>query len=162
MNRVQRTRLELTRDTKIVLAVFAAIPVLILAASALCSWAIAEGASMRWRALFGALCHGAPERSLELFGIAMPICARCVGIYVGMLSGLLLFPLMGWLREPVMRAVAFIAIVPLGIDGLTQFAGLRESTNALRIATGLVAGIAFGLWILSALRRRDDALFTTS
>jgi uncharacterized membrane protein len=150
------------RDTKIVLAVLTPIPAGILTASMMCAWAIAHGASTRWRLLFRFMCHGIPERCLLLFGVPMPICARCVAIYVGLLAGLLLFPLLPLLRERFMRTVAFAALVPLGIDGLTQLAGLRESTNPLRIATGLVAGFAFGLWILSAVEQRDDALVTTS
>jgi uncharacterized membrane protein len=152
----------LRRDTKIVLAVVGAIPIVILNASALCSWAIAHGASMQWRMLFRMMCHGKVERCLELFGVPMPICARCTGIYVGLLAGLALFPFMRWLRERTMRTVACIAVVPLGLDGVTQLLGFRESVNPLRIATGLIAGMAFGLWILSAVERRDEALFTTS
>jgi uncharacterized membrane protein len=60
------------------------------------------------------------------------------------------------LRERVMRPLAFLAVTPLALDGLTQLAGFRESTNPLRIATGIAAGIAFGLWVLSAVERRDD------
>jgi uncharacterized membrane protein len=145
------------RDTKIVLAFIAAIPTAILGASALCTWAIAQGASLQWRMLFRLMCHGKIERSLELFGAPMPICARCVGIYAGMLLGILAFGAIPLLRERVMRVVAFVAVTPLAIDGLTQLSGIRESTNELRIATGIVAGFAFGLWILSAVERREDA-----
>jgi uncharacterized membrane protein len=149
------------RDTRIVLSAVGGIPALILSLSALCTWAIAQGASMKWRLLFRTLCHGKPERCLYLFQVAMPICARCTGIYAGVLGGLMLFPLMPWLREKTMRVVAFAALAPLGLDGLTQLFGLRESTNPLRVATGVITGLAFGLWILSAVERRDEALFTT-
>lgn len=145
------------RDTKIVLSFVAAIPAVILAASSLCSWAIAHGASMQWRLLFRLLCHGKPERCLELFGIAMPICARCTGIYLGMLAGLAAFVVLPLLRERVMRRFAYAAVVPLAVDGLTQLTGLRESTNTLRMLTGALAGLAFGLWILSAVESRRDA-----
>ena len=144
------------RDTKIVLAVIAAIPTVILGAATLCTWAIGQGASMQWRMLFRVMCHGRIERCLEWFGAPMPICARCVGIYAGMLLGILAFWAVPLLREKVMRGVAFAAAAPLALDGLTQLAGLRESTNELRIATGIVAGLAFGLWILSAIERRKD------
>ena len=150
------------RDTKIVLAFVAAIPTVILGASALCSWAIARGASMQWRILFRMMCHGRVERCLALFDVPMPICARCTGIYLGLLAGLAAIPIIPLLRERVMRIVAFIAVTPLALDGLTQLTGFRESVNPLRIATGLIAGLAFGLWILSAVERRDEALFTTS
>jgi uncharacterized membrane protein len=149
------------RDTKIVVSVLAAIPTVMLSAAAICSWAVGHGASMRWRLLFRMLCHGRVERCFELFGAPMPICARCTGIYLGLLGGLLLFPLIPLLRERVMRMVALVAIVPLGLDGLTQLFGLRESVNPLRVVTGILAGMAFGLWILSAVQPPEDALFTT-
>ncbi len=144
------------RDTKIVLGFIAAIPTVILGAATLCTLAIAQGASMQWRLLFRLMCHGKVERCLTLFGARMPICARCVGIYAGMLLGILAFWAVPLLREKVMRGVAFAATVPLALDGLTQLAGLRESTNELRIATGVIAGLAFGLWILSAVERRKE------
>lgn len=144
------------RDTKIVLAFIAAIPTVILGAATLCTWLIGQGASMQWRLLFRLMCHGKVERCLELFGAPMPICARCVGIYAGMLLGILAFWAIPLLREKVMRTVALVCAAPLAIDGLTQLTGLRESTNELRIATGIVAGLAFGLWILSAVERRKD------
>jgi len=144
------------RDTKIVLSVVAAIPTVILSVAALCSWALAHGASEAWRLPFRLLCHGLPHRSFELFDVAMPLCARCVGVYVGLLAGLALFPLLSKLQERVMRTGALVAVLPLAIDGLTQLTGLRESTNELRVMTGLLAGLAFGLWVLSAVERRDD------
>lgn len=145
------------RDTSIVLAVLAGLPTLILGAAAAGTWAIAEGASQQWRLLFRIMCHGLAERSLQLFGTPMPLCARCVGIYAGMLVGILVFWAIPLLRERVMRVFVIAAVSPLAIDGLTQLAGLRESTNPLRLATGAIAGMAFGLWILSAVERGGDA-----
>jgi len=156
------------RDTKIVLWVVSAIPIVILGSSVLCAWAIAHGASPHWRLLFRFMCHGIPERCLYVFGVPMPVCARCAGIYAGALAGL-------WtaaavigrrfvisLRERVLRVAALVAVTPLAIDGLTQLAGLRTSTNPLRIATGLIAGFAFGMWILSAVEDREDAVLSIS
>jgi uncharacterized membrane protein len=150
------------RDTKIVFGVVAAIPVVILTAASLCSFAIAQGASMRWRVLFRFMCHGMPERCLELFGVAMPICARCVGVYAGLFAGLLLFLVLPALREKTVRIAAFVAVTPLALDGFTQLFGLRESTNPLRVATGIAAGLAFGIWVLTAVERRPEAVFTES
>ena len=144
------------RDTKIVLACIAALPAMFLSAATLCTWAVAHGASEKWRLLFRIMCHGMPSRCLELFGAPMPLCARCVGIYAGMLLGIVAFWAVPLLRERVMRGFALACVTPLAIDGLTQLTGLRESTNPLRLATGAIAGLAFGLWILSAVERRDD------
>ena len=149
------------RDTKILMAVLAPLPVLLLAAATVTSWAIAHGASPRWRLLFRIICHGYEERCLMLFGVPMPLCARCTGIYLGLLAGLLAFAAVPWVRERVMRWVALAAVTPLAIDGLTQLAGLRTSTNPLRIETGIVAGMAFGLWILSAVERQRERSLTS-
>jgi uncharacterized membrane protein len=150
------------RDTKIVLGFVAAIPAFILGMAACCSFAIAHGASMKWRLAFRMMCHGLERRCLELFDVPMPICARCAGIYLGMLAGIAFFLIVPWLRERVMRNVAFAAVIPLALDGLTQLAGLRESNNSLRMATGLIAGLAFGLWVLSAIERRDATAAASS
>ena len=152
------------RDLRIVVAFVGAIPLLILGAAALCSAAIAAGASAQWRLLFRVMCHGRVERSLELFGAPMPICARCTGIYVGVLAGLIGFFLVRAaarrVSERVFRLGGLVLLVPMAIDGLTQAAGLRESTNELRIATGVIAGLAFGLWILSVVEDRPETAFT--
>ena len=58
------------RDRNIVLGVIAAIPVAMLGMSALCSWAIAHGASMDWRLLFRLFCHGIPDRCLKHDAVA--------------------------------------------------------------------------------------------
>jgi len=36
-------------------------------------------------------------------------------------------------------------IIPTFIDGLTQFSGLRESNNFLRVLTGFFAGLGLGI-----------------
>jgi uncharacterized membrane protein len=149
------------RDTKILMAVLAPVPALLLAISALASWALAHGASWKWRLPFKLICHGFPERCLTLFGVPMPICARCTGIYIGLLAGLLAFAAVPWVSAQVMRWVALAAVTPLAIDGLTQLVRLRTSTNPLRMTTGVVAGFAFGLWILSAVERRRDRSLTS-
>ncbi len=146
----------MTRDTKIVAALLAAVPSLILGAAALCSLAIANGASLQWRILFRLLCHGLPRRCFELFAVPMPICARCTGIYAGLLAGAALFPIAVLLHERVMRPIAIAAALPLAMDGLTQLLQFRESSNPLRMTTGVLAGLAFGLWVVSAIRRRQN------
>lgn len=81
----------------------------------------------------------------------MPICARCTALYAGLLLGLLLYWLLPRMKEVAMRRVMFAAALPLAIDGLSQATGLRTSTNELRILTGLIAAIPFGLWVLTAI-----------
>lgn len=150
------------RDTWIVAGVLGAIAGAIAAGSLLCTFAIAEGASPQWRLLFRLFCHGMPERSLMLFGEAMPICARCFGIYAGLLLGLVAFLSWPRIEERAARLLTFAAAVPITLDGVTQAAGLRTSTNTLRIATGLAVAIAFAIWALAAVEQRRGSIVTTS
>ena len=152
----------MSRDTRIAARVFLALPVAIVGAALACTYAIANGASERWRLLFRMMCHGFAPRCLELWNVPMPICARCTGIYVGLFLGLALFCAFPIVHERALRMVMYAAATPMALDGLTQLAGLRESVNPLRIATGLVAGFAFGLWVLSAIERRGERVFTAS
>jgi len=137
------------RNTGIVAATIALLASSILAASAFCTWAIANGASMRWRLMFRAFCHGIPQRCLQLWNVPMPISARCTAIYAGLLAGIVLFLILPRLQAHIARRILAFAAVPMFIDGITQLATLRESSNLLRIETGLLAGAAFAFWALS-------------
>lgn len=143
------------RDTKIIAATLVAIAGAILSASVACTAAIANGASMRWRFLFRLFCHGIPERCLYLWGVPMPICARCTAIYAGLILSFVAFLILPRMRESVARMVLYAALVPMAVDGLTQLAGLRLSTNSLRLETGLLAGVAFGVWAMSAIENHE-------
>jgi uncharacterized membrane protein len=139
------------RNTRILAAVMAFASSAILGASTLCTWAIAQGASMRWRLLFRALCHGIPSRCLELWNVPMPICSRCAAIYAGLIAGIALFSFLPRVHEITARWILGFAALPMFIDGITQLATIRESSNPLRIETGLLAGAAFAFWALSAV-----------
>ncbi|HWW61747.1 MAG TPA: DUF2085 domain-containing protein [Thermoanaerobaculia bacterium] len=141
------------RETRIAASVFIFGPAAMLTAAIACTYAIANGASMRWRALFRLVCHGIPERCLMLFGMPMPICARCTACYGGLILGLAAYLALPWISERLLRKLAWIGAIPIFVDGVTQALRLRESTNGLRVATGLVAGFAFGMWILSAIEQ---------
>lgn len=160
-------------ETKISGAVFAAIPVVMLAAALLCTWAIAHGAPAFWRIPFRVACHGIPSRCLAVWGTKMPICARCTAIYVGLFAGVVVFVLYSAVRsraaawnperdERLLRYGMFAAALPLAVDGITQALRLRESTNGLRLATGLLAGLTFGLWVLSAVEKPPRQVFHDS
>jgi uncharacterized membrane protein len=116
-----------------------------------CTLAIARGASIRWRLLFRVFCHGIPERCLYLWNVPMPICARCTAIYAGLIVSVAAFLILPRITERAARIMLYAAAVPMAVDGFTQLARLRVSTNPLRVETGLVLGIAFGVWALSAM-----------
>lgn len=92
------------------------------------------------------LCHQLPERSFFAGGYQLPVCARDTGIYLGFAFGLLALRLIAGKtrptelpRWPVLAAVALF-VAAMGIDGVTSYAGLRETTNDLRLLTGIMTG----------------------
>lgn len=82
------------------------------------------------------ICHRRPDRSLFFQGQQLPVCARCTGIWLGYALGiiLLLVTILPWWIGPLL-------IVPAAIDAITQFFYWRQSSNPLRIITGIGAGI---------------------
>ena len=152
----------MSRDTRITALCLAALALIPLIASASATISIAHGASPMLRLPFKLMCHGIAHRCLTIAGTPMPICARCVGIYGGFLAGLILFPILKGANERVMRILLAVAAMAMFLDGVTQAIGLRESTNPLRLATGLTVGAAFGLWALVAIETRARQRFAES
>ncbi|MHA1379637.1 MAG: DUF2085 domain-containing protein [Candidatus Helarchaeota archaeon] len=79
------------------------------------------------------------------------LCARCTGIYSGLLIGIIIpaiygYSLFGKSFNPFYSLLsAIILATPLLIDWGTQKIGLRESNNYLRVSTGFIFGIGFSL-----------------
>lgn len=139
----------MTRTTAIT-ALLLTLAVGILPAAALAvTAAIGAGAPAWIEAPFRLVCHGLDERSLELWGATMPICARCFAIYLGAIAGIAAFVSIPLLRrDPLPTLLLLLAVFPLAVDGVSQALGARESTNLLRLATGLPSGFVFLVWIL--------------
>ncbi len=93
------------------------------------------------------MCHGKPERCMWIKGSPFPLCTRCMGFYLTLIVGLLLGPVALLLITPSSRIVLIIfsiSIIPLAVDGWTQYLGWRRSNNTLRLITGLLAGLGAG------------------
>ncbi len=93
-------------------------------------------------------------------GYKIPVCARDVGLYLGMLIGALTYPLSRDIKETKMfnPIFLFLAIAPLALDGTVQLVSemsflpfVYESTNTIRLATGLLAGIAASYYAIPLL-----------
>lgn len=129
---------------------------------------------------FGDLnCHQKHERSWEINGNQMPVCTRDIGIFIGLFIGAALFGLRGvnrwtvrdtflsvfpdekietlYLKDRRMVAMLLligIGVAPMGIDGFTQLLTGYESTNPVRVVTGLFSGLVIGWWFSAALCAR--------
>jgi uncharacterized membrane protein len=98
--------------------------------------------------LLAYLCHQRPSRSWLLLGSNLGLCARTFSLFAA-------FALVGaWLATP--RAIEATwrrprapfclgLLLPLVVDGAGQLTGLWTSTNTLRAATGVMAGLGLAL-----------------
>jgi len=82
------------------------------------------------------MCHRLPERSFFFRGKQFPLCARCTGIFIGYMVGLLYAFTFGSIE----LVFALLLLIPLIIDGMVQFRTNYVSTNIRRLITGILAG----------------------
>jgi len=94
--------------------------------------------------LGGMFCTEISDHSYYLNGNQMPFCARCTGIFIGLVVGMLIAVI---LNPKVKIFLIGLAMVPILIDGGLQLITTYQSTNPLRVATGLLAGIAVSLYL---------------
>lgn len=89
------------------------------------------------------LCHCRDDRSFHTNGLRHPVCARCEGITIGFLVGLVSAAI---IRLPV--KILFLLLLPLVLDGTIQKVTSYESTNIRRLITGLLYGYALSSLIV--------------
>ena len=82
-------------------------------------------------------CHQMPERSFFVRGRQFHLCARCTGILVGYC----LSPIFGLLIREKSIVFFIVSTSIMALDGFTQLWKLRESTNFIRLLTGLGFGL---------------------
>ncbi|MEJ7618997.1 MAG: DUF2085 domain-containing protein [Pyrinomonadaceae bacterium] len=114
-----------------------------------------SSAAFIYRAL-GYVCHQVPERSFQLQGHPLPVCARCLGLYAGFLIGALTFPLIRPLStksalETPARRWFLLALVPTAIDFGLDLCGWWENTHASRALTGALLGAVSALYVMPGL-----------
>lgn len=110
-----------------------------------------------------ALCHRITERSFTINGRQLPLCARCTGMYLGVVIIFGLLWLSGrsrWNDFPpnIMLFTLFGFIGIMGIDGINSYSyffpnapHLYQPHNWLRLLTGMGAGLAMGVMMFPSL-----------
>ncbi len=101
-----------------------------------------------------ALCHQLPDRSFFIHEHQTPLCARCTGMYLGFLTGLIFLIIRRRTHAARMPSTSIISaligfITIMGIDGINSTISiipgapqLYHTTNIHRIVTGSLFGIA--------------------
>ena len=91
-----------------------------------------------------------------------PVCARDLPLYLAAFFGGIAVYFTKWRdsKKPPNPLYFIVALIPIALDGGTQFIGLRESTNELRALTGIIAGFVFSFYfipMLNALLIKEDS-----
>jgi len=79
-------------------------------------------------------------------GYKVALCQRDVATYGTILLAGLVFELVRPRLKPLPIWAFVLSLVPMGIDGITQLFGLRESNWQLRVITGALFGLA-SIWL---------------
>ena len=110
--------------------------------------------------LFRGFCHQMPHRTLHIAGEPMAVCARCFALAAGLAAtGIAVGR--AWAFGHRVRVPAWaiaLAAVPMALDGFSQLFGFRESTNTLRVLTGLLLGAAVSLWSVPTVLNAFDEI----
>jgi uncharacterized membrane protein len=103
-----------------------------------------------------AVCHCLPSRTLTVGGHFLPVCSRCTGIYLGIAATYVFLLLRRGFKVNALPRMGFslavaAMLLPMAVDGVSSYLGLRETTNVLRFLTGLVAGAALPIFAFPLL-----------
>lgn len=104
------------------------------------AWSLGHPALPTLEGLTGDWCHHDPTRTLSLGSALLPVCARCTGLYSGLVAG----PLLGAAlptRGRILAWVAALAMVPVAIGlaaAIAEALGLLSTGNATRLLLGLL------------------------
>lgn len=107
----------------------------------------------------GALvCHQRPDRSFHAWGVQLPVCARCFGLYLSAAAGAAWAAIaalqrrdqsrIDWTLRAWRRALAVVA-VPTGLSVGLEVAAIWPQTSLVRAVAALPAGFVVGWFIAS-------------
>lgn len=101
---------------------------------------------------FSHLCHQLPQRSFAWLGIRLPVCVRCLGVYLGWLLGVLLYPALRlWPRQPLRLVFFLCALSLMGLDVGLNWMGLIGNTIYSRSLSGGLLGVSLSLLLLGII-----------
>lgn len=100
---------------------------------------------------FHFICHRIPERVPSLFGVELPMCSRCIGIWAGLsLSAVIAWPVLS------LRALRYwipIALGLMAIEVITQDLGWHPVFHPTRLLSGLLLSVPMGGAIGGLIKR---------
>lgn len=107
-----------------------------------------------------AICHQLEERSLQVSGDALAVCARDTGIYIGIFSTLIYLHFSKRKQSITIPSITvsfllLLFLIPLIIDGLGSYSHLFDSNNPRRLLTGIAFGFVLPYFIYPLFSRKS-------
>ena len=107
-----------------------------------------------------AICHQFEERSLQVSGEALAVCARDTGIYIGIFSTLIYLHFSKRGKSITIPSIKIsilllLFLLPLMVDGLGSYTHLFESNNIRRLMTGIAFGFVLPYFIYPLLSKES-------
>lgn len=119
-----------------------------------------------------AVCHRIPERSFHIGAYQLPLCARCSGMYLGAVTGLVFQSVIGWKRSKIpswsIILLLSVLVAAFGVDGinsyltllkqvrpgfLAQIPTIYQPNNTLRLLTGSGMGLGIAAVLFPAFNQ---------
>jgi len=118
---------------------FVALPGLLVVAEAL-AWALGHPVLPAVETITGAWCHHDPTRAVSIGHRLLPVCARCTGMYGGLVVGVPLGALLPWKGRVLLPLLLLAAgTMTLGLGAaVAEALGVVQTTNGTRVALGLL------------------------
>jgi uncharacterized membrane protein len=118
------------------------------------------------------VCHRISERSFHIGSYQLPLCARCSGMYLGAVTGLVFQSIAGWKRLKIPHwsiiAILVVFFIAFGIDGSNSYLFLLKEVspgilpkihniyipnNTLRLLTGSGMGLDIAILLYPAFNQ---------
>jgi len=119
-----------------------------------------------------AVCHRISERSFHIGSYQLPLCARCSGMYLGAMTGLVFQAIAGKRRQKIPHwsiiSLLVVFFIAFGIDGANSYLYLLKQVspgilpgipniyvpnNTLRLLTGSGMGLAIAAMLFPAFNQ---------
>jgi len=88
---------------------------------------------------FSKTCHQKADRSFFFYNYQLPICARCTGLLIGYILGVIAL----FLNFKISIVLSLIFMITMSFDWFIQYKNISSSTNIRRLLTGFLCG--FGI-----------------
>ncbi len=101
---------------------------------------------------YHSVCHQMPERSFFCWGHQLAVCHRCLGLYLGFWSGIVILPSLKRLSSLLLShpKALLLFFLPMGVDLLLP------NVPASRFLTGFLAAFPVALFVLLAIEQLCD------